>query len=124
MHGAGVGNVFQLLHLIRRQLRGHVKMNSQSRDAADRGLGHMFFHGDAGASKIDIHRTRGNTHDGEDAGAESGGDKVGGGEAFAFAVVVFGGVGVKAGAGGAVNGLAPEVAEIGGFDFNHIAGKE
>ena len=76
----------------------HVNLDGEALNHARGSCGHLFFNGGGGAVDVDAQGAGLNAHDGEHACAERGGDEVGGGEAFAFALVVLGRVGGEFGA--------------------------
>ncbi len=98
---------------------GYVDLNGEALDHARGGGGHLFFDGGGGSGDFEVEGAGLDTHDGEHAGAERGGDEVGGGEALAAALIVGGGVGAEFGGGGTVDCLAVEVSLIFNLDGDH-----
>ena len=117
--GAGVGCAFELLLVFGSDGVGDVDLDGEGCDAAWGGGCHVLVDRGGGAGDVEVEGAGHDAHDGEHAGAEGCGDEVGGGKAFAAALIVFGGVGVEFGAGRAVDCLAVQVALIFELDANH-----
>lgn len=120
MHGAGVCGALELDAGFGVDVVRDVNLHGESLDHARGCCGHLFINGGGGAVDVDAKGAGLNAEDGEDACAEGGGDEVGGGEAFAFALVVLGRVGGELGARGAVYGATVEVALIFELDGYHV----
>lgn len=118
--GAGEGGGFQFLFLLVGEFARHFDLDAQLADAAQGRGDHFFLDGHFGAFDIDVHVARSDAHDGHHATSEGGGHEVGRGKTFALALVVFGRVGVEAGAGRLMDGLIPKVAFIFDVNGNHI----
>ena len=121
VHGAGVGGALELLPVFEAEGLGYVDLHGQALDLSWHGGGHFFFDGCCGAGDVDVQRAGHDAHDREHASAERGCDEVCGGEAFAAALIVLGGVGCEFSAGGAVDCFAVQVSLIFELNGDHVA---
>jgi len=120
VNGAGVGSAFEFQLVFGGDGVRHVDFDGKAFDHAWGGGGHFLFDGGGGPGDIDFQGAGHDAHDGEHAGAERGGDEVGGREAFAAALVVLGGIGIEFGSGGAMHGFAVQVSLIFDLDGDHV----
>jgi hypothetical protein len=117
--GAGVGGALELLLVLGGDGVGDVDLDGQALDHARGGGGHLLFDRGGGAGDVEVKGAGHDAHDGEHAGAEGGGDEVGGGEGFAAALIVGRGVGGELGGGGAVDRFAVQVSLVFDLDGDH-----
>jgi hypothetical protein len=108
--GAGVGGAFEEFAFGVVGGEGHVEIDFEFEDAAGGVLGHMFADLDLEAFHGDVFSLGDDAHDGGHAGAEGGGYEIGGGEGFAFAVVIEGGIRGELVSGREMSGGAAEAA--------------
>ena len=119
MHGAGMGGAFKALLVLVGNVVGHVDFSGEAADPAGGHGGHVFFDDGRRAGHVDAVSAGDDAHGGEDAGAERRSDEVGGGEAFAAALVVPGGVCGEGGGGGLMHGSAVQVSFVVHLDGDH-----
>jgi hypothetical protein len=117
--GAGVGGALELLLVFGGDGVRDVDLDGEAFDHAGGGGGHLLFDGGGGAGEVDLEGAGHDAHDGEHAGAEGGGDEVGGGEGFAAALVIGRGVGGEVCGGGAVDCFAVQVSLVFDLDGDH-----
>ena len=117
--GAGVDGSFELELVFGGEDLGDVNLNREAGDPAWRGGGHLFFDGCGGAGDVEREGAGHDAHDAQHAGAEGGGDEIGGGEAFAAALVVRWGVGDEGGGGGGMDCPAVQVPQVFELDGDH-----
>ena len=117
---AGMGGAFEFQPILWGDWLRYVDLHGKALDHARGGGGHLLFDGGGGSGDIDFQRAGQDAHHGEHAGAERGGDEVGGREALAAALVVLGGVGIEFGSGGTMHGLAVQVSLIFDLDGDHV----
>lgn len=119
MDRTGVSGVLQPPAVFLTRVDGHMNIHRQLADPADRGRNHLLADADGYAGQVDPLVAGDDAHDGEDAGAQAGGDEVGGGEGFALAAVVHRSISVEFRARRAVDGLTTQIVLIGYCDLNH-----
>jgi hypothetical protein len=97
----------------------HLQIELDFGDSSWGILGHVFSDFDAHALKGDFFSFCNDAHHSSHAGAECGGDKIGGGECLAASIVIDGCIGADGIARGLVGGSAAQAALVGDLNANH-----
>jgi hypothetical protein len=116
-----VGGLFEALAHGRFEGNGDVDVGFEAADAAGGRCDHFLGDLDGGVAEVQAMALGDDAEDGEDAGSQCGGDKVGGREQLALAHIVDGRVGGDEGTRGHVASGTVELAFVRDLDFDHGA---